>query len=56
MIYFDVEEQRRLVNRFTGCLVPGGYLFLGHAESLQGLSNRFTMIHDKKGIAYRLDG
>jgi chemotaxis protein methyltransferase CheR len=56
MIYFDSEEQRRLINRFTNALVPGGYLFLGHAESLQGLSNRFSMIHRNKGIAYRLDG
>ncbi|HWP41659.1 MAG TPA: protein-glutamate O-methyltransferase CheR [Blastocatellia bacterium] len=56
MIYFDMEEQRRLVTRFSNCLVPGGYLFIGHAESLQGLSNRFTMIHQNKGIAYRLDG
>ena len=56
MIYFDSEEQRRLVNRFTNCLVPGGYLFLGHAESLQGLSTRFTMLHRNKGIAYRLEG
>lgn len=56
MIYFDVEEQRRLVNRFANCLVPGGYLFLGHAESLQGLSARFTMIHRNKGIVYRLEG
>lgn len=56
MIYFDMEEQRRLINRFANCLVPGGYLFIGHAESLQGLSNRFTMIHQNKGIAYRLEG
>lgn len=56
MIYFDVDEQRKLIERFTNCLVPGGYLFLGHAESMQGLSNRYTMIHRKKGIAYRLDG
>ena len=56
MIYFDAEEQRRLINRFANALVPGGYLFLGHAESLQGLSNRFTMIHKNKGIAYRLGG
>lgn len=54
MIYFDTEEQQRLVNRFANCLVPGGYLFLGHAESLQGLSNRFVMLHKNKGIAYRL--
>ncbi len=56
LIYFGVEEQRRLIERLTRCLAPGGYLFLGHAESLQGLSGRFTMIHRNKGIAYRLDG
>lgn len=56
MIYFDVEEQRRLVSRFSESLVPGGYLFLGHAESLQGLSNRFAMVHRNKGIAYRFEG
>lgn len=55
MIYFDAEEQRRLVNRFSNCLVPGGFLFLGHAESLQGLSTRFAMLHRNKGIAYRLE-
>jgi chemotaxis protein methyltransferase CheR len=56
MIYFCVEEQRRLIDRLTRCLAPGGYLFLGHAESLQGLSARFTMLHRNKGIAYRFDG
>lgn len=54
MIYFDREEQQRLVNRFANCLMPGGYLFIGHAESLQWLSDRFTMIHKDKGIAYKL--
>lgn len=56
MIYFDAEEQRRLITRFANCLVPGGFLFLGHAESLQGLSTRFAMVHRNKGIAYRLEG
>ncbi|HKP13587.1 MAG TPA: protein-glutamate O-methyltransferase [Blastocatellia bacterium] len=56
MIYFDVEEQRRLITRFTNCLVPGGYLFIGHAESLQGLSQKFAMLHRDKGIAYRFNG
>jgi chemotaxis protein methyltransferase CheR len=55
MIYFDTEEQRRLISRFSNCLIPGGFLFLGHAESLQGLSTRFTMVHRNKGIAYRLE-
>ena len=56
MIYFDTEEQRRLITRFTSCLVPGGYLFIGHAESLQGLSQKFAMVHRDKGIAYRFNG
>lgn len=56
MIYFDADEQRRLVARFANCLVPGGFLFLGHAESLQGLSSRFAMVHRNKGIAYRFEG
>jgi chemotaxis protein methyltransferase CheR len=56
MIYFDAEEQRKLVGRFANCLVPGGFLFLGHAESLQGLSTRFAMLHRNKGIAYKFEG
>jgi len=56
MIYFDAEEQRRLVNRFANSLIPGGYLFMGHAESMQGLCGRFAMVHRNKGIAYRLQG
>ncbi len=34
MIYFDKETQRRLVERFYHLLEPGGYLFIGHSESI----------------------
>ena len=34
MIYFDKPTQQDLVNRLAGCLEPGGYLLIGHAESL----------------------
>jgi chemotaxis protein methyltransferase CheR len=34
MIYFDRETQQGLVNRLAAQLEPGGYLFIGHAESL----------------------
>lgn len=34
MIYFDKETQRRLVERFYDFLEPGGYLFIGHSESV----------------------
>ena len=53
MIYFDEPEQRRLVEKFHAALVPGGYLFLGHAESLQGLSTGFRFLYVNKGIAYQ---
>ena len=34
MIYFDRPTQTELVARLTRLLAPGGYLFVGHAESL----------------------
>ena len=37
MIYFDKPTREKLVNRLSNQLVPGGYLFIGNAESLGGL-------------------
>ncbi len=37
MIYFDNATQTELVNRLARRLVPGGYLFVGHAESLSSI-------------------
>jgi chemotaxis protein methyltransferase CheR len=34
LIYFDVESRTRAVNRILSRLLPSGYLFLGHSESL----------------------
>ncbi len=53
MIYFDEEEQKRVVNKFYGCLAPEGYLLLGHAESLHGWNMNFRFLHDNKGTAYK---
>ncbi|MFZ5495067.1 MAG: CheR family methyltransferase [Verrucomicrobiota bacterium] len=39
MIYFDRPTQQELVNRLARRLVPGGYLLVGHAESLAGISH-----------------
>jgi chemotaxis protein methyltransferase CheR len=57
MIYFDGAEQKRLIEKFYRCLNPGGYLFVGQAESLFGLTDKFRMIHQNNGTAYqRIDG
>ena len=53
MIYFDEAEQKRLIDKFYRCLNPEGYLFIGHAESLFGLTDKFKMIHSNNGTAYQ---
>ena len=37
IIYFDRPTQECLINKFCDCLKPGGYLFMGHSETLNGL-------------------
>lgn len=37
LIYFEKPKQRAVLERLCGHLVPGGYLFLGHSESVVGL-------------------
>jgi len=39
MIYFDRETQEQVVRQLAECLEPGGYLFVGHAESLTRISH-----------------
>jgi chemotaxis protein methyltransferase CheR len=53
MMYFDEAEQRRLVEKFYRCLSPGGYLLVGHAESLLGLTDKFSMVYRENGTAYK---
>jgi chemotaxis protein methyltransferase CheR len=42
-IYFDKPTQRKLFNRYADHLHMGGYLYLGHAESLIGVTDRFEV-------------
>ncbi len=56
LIYFDEETQKGVIDRFDRALVPEGYLFLGHTESLQGVNDNFTFIHKNKGTAYKKNG
>ena len=38
IIYFDRPTQERLINKFCRYLIPGGYLFIGHSETLNNLN------------------
>jgi chemotaxis protein methyltransferase CheR len=53
-IYFSPEAIRATVERFTGALQPGGFLFLGDAESLRGISSEFELCHTHETFYYRL--
>jgi chemotaxis protein methyltransferase CheR len=50
MIYFNRPTQEELVNKFHRCLAPGGYLFIGHSESLASLRHEFKQV---ASTAYR---
>jgi chemotaxis protein methyltransferase CheR len=53
MIYFKREDQEKLVNRFHEMLKPGGFLFIGHAESLQMMNTGFQVQNTANGVFYR---
>lgn len=52
MIYFDKETREVLLNKMYKQLRPGGYLFVGHSESLNGLDTPFSFV---KSAIYRKD-
>jgi len=44
MIYFDRAAQERVLRKIVACLRPGGFLFMGHAESLAGFDLPLTQV------------
>jgi chemotaxis protein methyltransferase CheR len=52
-IYFDRETTRRLMKRLHGRLRDGGYLFLGHAETLWQISDDFSLVSLGEAFVYR---
>jgi len=44
IIYFDRETQVELFRRILGVMRPGGYLFIGHTESLTGINDDFQRV------------
>ncbi|MBN2073809.1 MAG: protein-glutamate O-methyltransferase CheR [Actinobacteria bacterium] len=53
LIYFDLESKKRVISCFYNLLKPQGYLFLGHSESLHGLTDVFKLMLFKGAIAYK---
>src|SRR5258708_25818752 len=53
-MYFVQETAAAVVDRIQRALAPGGYLFLGHAETLRGLSQAFHLRRDSGTFYYQL--
>jgi chemotaxis protein methyltransferase CheR len=56
LMYFDQEIARRIIGGVARALKPGGLLFLGHAETLRGLSHDFTLRHSQEAFYYQKAG
>lgn len=53
LIYFDTISRRKVIETFYDRLVDGGFLLLGHAESLMNISTAFTLKHFKNDMVYQ---
>lgn len=53
IIYFDDEMKKQVISSFYDNLLPGGYLFIGHSESLHNISRAFKPVHHPGAIIYR---
>src|SRR5690606_18714957 len=55
LIYFSPDLQERLIPLFLYALEPGGFLFLGTAESISGFDTLFTTVDSKWKVFRRRD-
>ena len=56
LMYFSAEQMRATVARMARSLAPGGFLFLGHAETLRGMSEAFHLRHTHGTFYYERRG
>jgi len=52
MIYFSDEAKKQLVRGFLNSLRPGGYFYIGHSETLHGISKAFKLVYFKNALVY----
>lgn len=53
-MYFPADVMRAVIGRIARALAPGGFLFLGHAETLRGISQDFHLRHSGDCFYYQL--
>ena len=53
IIYFDQGSKKRVIESFYDTLRSGGYLLLGHSESLMNVSTAFALRHLKSDMVYQ---
>lgn len=52
-IYFDLQTTKRIVEQFYDCLSFGGYLFIGHAETLWQITDKYELVEFPRAYVYR---
>ncbi|MCF6179469.1 MAG: protein-glutamate O-methyltransferase CheR [Geopsychrobacter sp.] len=53
IIYFDLEAKKKVIRTLHDRLCPGGYLMLGHSESLMSISSDFKLRHFTNDMLYQ---
>ncbi|WP_320005799.1 protein-glutamate O-methyltransferase CheR [Maridesulfovibrio sp.] len=53
IIYFDEAMKKKVINAYYDNLVPGGYLIIGHSESLHNITRAFKPVHHPGAIIYQ---
>jgi chemotaxis protein methyltransferase CheR len=53
LIYFDITSKSKVVQHFFNNLQPYGYFFVGQAESLHGVNDKFKAVHFPGGFVYK---
>lgn len=53
IIYFDLSAKKKVIDILFDVLKSGGYLLLGHSESLVNITSKFDLVHLKNDMVYR---
>jgi chemotaxis protein methyltransferase CheR len=53
MIYFESQTRRAILRRLHATMRDGGWLLLGHSESLLNVTADFEIVHLRNDLVYR---